>query len=313
MLTWERLGLVWGPSGVNFQDCNSALQPTAVAITEDLIRVFVGVRDEKGVSRIFRVDLNAHNPKEVLDFSKSPVLDVGNPGCFDENGVVPCAVVEVNGKLRLYYAGYMCPERVRFIAFSGLAESIDGGISFCRVSSTPVLERSNSEPLFRAIHSILYEDGRFRVWYGAGDRFAHGRYKTLPIYNIRYMESTDGLVFPAEGAVIVDTAGSEHRVGRPCIKKVRENLYLMFFGYGSELAPYQLGLAHSPDGKNWIRADSELGLGLSESGWDNEMMAYPNIVDTKSGTYLFYNGNEYGRYGFGMAKLVGGYKIEGVS
>ncbi len=77
----------------------------------------------------------------------------------------------------------------------------------------------------------------------------------------------------------------------------------MFYGYGSEAAPYKLGFAESRDGYSWIRNDGDIGLNLSKSGWDSEMMAYPAVIETRSGTYLFYNGNSYGRAGFGAALL----------
>jgi hypothetical protein len=309
MLAWEKFGLVWGPSGPSFVGCTSALQPTPILIGDDVIRVFCGVRDKDGVSRIFFVDLSVKNPKIILRISDGPVLDIGQPGCFDENGVVPCALIRVGSKLRMYFAGYMLPSKVRFIAFSGMAESDNNGESFRRTSLVPVIERSNEEPLFRAIHSIMYDEGKFKVWYGAGDRFLPGKDKSLPSYNIRYLESVDGVNFPVRGGIAVDVLGSEYRVGRPSVQKISDSLYLMFYGYGSEEHSYKLGLAKSKDGLKWDRIDSEIGLNLSDEGWDSQMMAYPSVIETKSGTYLFYNGNEYGRSGFGVARLTNRYNL----
>ena len=39
------------------------------------------------------------------------------------------------------------------------------------------------------------------------------------------------------------------------------------------------------------------------SGWDSQMQAYPAVVTAGGRTYLFYNGNDYGREGFGYAEL----------
>jgi hypothetical protein len=222
---------------------------------------------------------------------------------------VPCAVIRVGNKLRMYFAGYMCPSRVRFIVFSGVAESENNGESFHRLSRAPILDRSNEEPLFRVIHSVIYEKGIFRIWYGAGDRFVSGKEKSLPEYNVRYIESTDGLSFPVVGTVAVDMQSNEHRVGRPYVKKIHNDLYAMFYGYGSEHHPYQLGIARSQDGLKWERIDSEIGITTSSDGWDSRMIAYPSIVQTRSGTYIFYNGNEYGQAGFGAAKLIGDFKL----
>ena len=79
----------------------------------------------------------------------------------------------------------------------------------------------------------------------------------------------------------------------------------MFYGFGSGKKPYQLGYAESNDGENWSRQDSKLGLHLSTTGWDSEMMAYPCVIKVGDRTFMFYNGNDYGRYGFGYAELVG--------
>jgi hypothetical protein len=32
------------------------------------------------------------------------------------------------------------------------------------------------------------------------------------------------------------------------------------------------------------------------------MLCFPYVIETRSGRYLFYNGNEYGRSGFGVAR-----------
>ena len=302
-MRWNKLGLVWGPDSLSRPGFHTALQPTPFLLDDSTIRVFVGVRDSEGVSRIFRVDLDAGDPARVKDCSPSPVLDVGAPGCFDENGVVPCAVTKAGDTLRLYFAGYMTPKVARFIAYSGLAISSDNGMTFNRASRVPVMDRSNEEPLFRAIHSLLFEGNRWRVWYGAGEKFSEGKLKTLPNYNIRYIESRDGVTFPAAGKVILEVAGSEYRVGRPSVVRTSARDYLMFYGYGSETNPYRIGVAESKDGENWIRRDDKVGMELSPEGWDSEMMAYPSVIQTGSGWFMFYNGNNYGFDGFGAASL----------
>jgi hypothetical protein len=39
-------------------------------------------------------------------------------------------------------------------------------------------------------------------------------------------------------------------------------------------------------------------------GWDSEMMCYPNVFECNKDTYLIYNGNDFGKNGFGIAKLI---------
>jgi hypothetical protein len=91
-------------------------------------------------------------------------------------------------------------------------------------------------------------------------------------------------------------------VGRPYVIKDGP-LYRMFFGAGSKENGYRLAYAESADGVNWTRKDNEVGIDVSASGWDSQMQAFPSIVSYDAQTYLFYNGNDYGREGFGYAVL----------
>src|SRR5205807_3262627 len=139
------------------------------------------------------VDLDADNPSKVLRVSDRPALDVGIPGAFDENGVVPCAIVRRDHSLYLYYAGYQLGHKVKFFVFSGLAISTDGGNSFQRYSRVPISDRTDREPYFRVVHSLMPENGVWKIWYGGGDSFSQANGKQLPNYDIRYTESPDGI------------------------------------------------------------------------------------------------------------------------
>ena len=213
-MKWEKLGFTGGPDGTQAWARHSALQPTSLVLDDYVIRVYAGFRDAAGVSRIGFVDVDASNPCRVLRVSETPVLDVGRPGTFDDNGVVPTAVVRRDASVYLYYAGYQIPQQVKFLVFTGLAVSTDGGHTFMRLHETPVTDRTDGELYFRVIHSIFEENGVWRTWYGAGATFVPYEGKTLPVYDIRYMESTDGVTFPSAGRVVVPLADEdEHRVG----------------------------------------------------------------------------------------------------
>ncbi len=66
---------------------------------------------------------------------------------------------------------------------------------------------------------------------------------------------------------------------------------------------YRIGYAHSNDGLHWTRKDNEVGIDVSKEGWDFEMICYPFVFDWKGNRYMLYNGNAYGKEGFGLAIL----------
>lgn len=304
-MIWNKLGLIHFPSETINWAQDTMLQPTPLLLDDDIIRVFTGMRDKEGRSRVGYIDLCAKNPLKILNVSKRPCLDLGDPGMFDDNGVVPCAVVHHEDEFRLYYAGYNLCKNIRFTVFSGLAISRDNGLSFKRLKRTPILERTNDEPLFRVIHSVINHNGDYKVWYGSGSSFSQGQSKTLPVYNVKSMDSSDGLIFPETNTVSVDIKDKEHRIGRPYVLKLDESKYIMFYGYGSEEKPYNLGLAISSDGVDWQRKDELFKFNSELYEWESNMQAYPSVITACNKTYLFYNGNSYGQDGIGCAVLDG--------
>jgi hypothetical protein len=67
---------------------------------------------------------------------------------------------------------------------------------------------------------------------------------------------------------------------------------------------YKLGYAYSDDLINWKRDDGAAGISPSENGWDSDMLCYPHVFQCGENVYLMYNGNEFGRHGFGLARLI---------
>ena len=58
------------------------------------------------------------------------------------------------------------------------------------------------------------------------------------------------------------------------------------------------------DGKTCKLALEEVGIDVSADGWDSEMIEYPFVFDYKGQRYMLYDGNGYGKTGFGLAVLV---------
>ena len=304
MKNWSKLGLVYkSPLNGSWND-NSALTPTPIRLNGDVIRVYASFRDKFGVGRIGYVDLSSSNPTEVLGVSHSPVLDIGQPGSFDDNGMILGDVIWVGGKLYMYYVGFQLVKKVKFLAYTGLAISEDGGETFVRRGATPVMDRSDEGLFIRAIHTVRFEEGKFKAWYATGNGWQAINGKLFPQYEISYTESKDGLAF-SDGQVVIENTKSnlEYRIGRPRVYK-KGSQYEIYFTYGTTDGSYFVGYADSKDGVTWNRDDSILGLSLSSKGWDSRHLCYPALFQTDDGIeYMIYNGNDMGLDGFGIAKL----------
>lgn len=303
-MIWEKKGLIYSPPGDGSWKDNSALTPTAIQLNESVIRIYASFRDSKGVGRIGFVDVDSANPAKILGVSSEPALNIGEAGMFDDNGVILGDIIKVNESLYMYYVGFQLVDKVKFLAYSGLAISSDGGNIFKRYSCAPVMDRSDEAKYIRAIHSVLHEDGKFKCWYATGNGWQSIEGKDYPKYDINYVESRDGICFSKGKKVISnDIENGEYRIGRPRVYRYDGN-YLMNFTYGTIDGRYIAGQAFSRDGISWDRDDSKIGIKLSEEGWDSKHLCYPCIVNTTQGrTFMFYNGNDMGYQGFGYAEL----------
>jgi hypothetical protein len=303
-MKWQKLGRIHVADGTLPWAKKYAYPPTPLLMDNGALRLYAAFCDENTVGRVGYVEVDPVDPIKVLNVSAEPVLGIGAPGAFDENGVLPTSVIRVGDEIYMYYVGYQLGYKVRYFQFEGLAISRDGGQTFSRYSQVPVLDRSDHELLNRTSAFVISDEGRFRMWYVGGSEWLTVNGKALPTYNMRYLESPDGKNWGDQGRVCIELQRpEEYALGRPWVLKEPDR-YRMFYSIRSRAKGYRLGYAESADGERWERMDDQVGIDVSPSGWDSEMIEYPSIYRHAGRTYLFYNGNNCGETGFGCAVLA---------
>lgn len=306
-MKWRKLGIVWNTDGQREWSRSHAMCPTPFLLDEATIRVYVTTLDDKGRGRGTFVDVEASDPTRVKHVSSAPVLDIGAPGAFDDNGVVPVSVVRTpEGAVYMYYAGLEICTGVRYRIFTGLAISTDGGTTFHRHQRTPVLDRTDAELLFRCGPYVSMDHDKFRMWYVAGSSWLELDGKPMPIYDIRYAESADGIHWPDQGTTVLPiTDPDEHGFGRPwVIHRSAHEHELCYSVRRKSFGAYRMGFARSSDGHRWQRADQEFGIDVSDSPFENEAVMYAAMLNIAGKEYCFYNGNGFGRDGFAVAERL---------
>lgn len=306
-MKWQKLGIVWSPDGTNYWAKSHATLPTPFKLNDEVIRVFVNCLDDAERGRPSYVDVSGYDPTKVLRTSQDMLLNLGEPGTFDDNGIAAVSVLRrSDNALLMYYAGFELCNQIRYRIFTGLALSYDDGMSFERYSRKAVLDRTDSELYFRCGPFVMYDEGRFKLWYIAGSKWTKVDGKLMPVYDLRYQESEDGIHWADEGKLCLElTDEDEHGFGRPWVVKRGPNDYQLFYSIRRRsYAAYRLGYAESTDGISWIRKDEEMGLDVSSSGFDSDAIMYSAVIEAHGKTYCFYNGNNFGEHGFGVAELV---------
>jgi hypothetical protein len=139
------------------------------------------------------------------------------------------------------------------------------------------------------------------MWYVSGTGWEIKEGRPHHRYHIKYAESADGIHWERKGIVCIDyQSPEEYAFARPCVLR-SEGIYKMWYSCRGQ--SYRIGYAESLDGIEWTRRDNESGIDVSPLGWDSEMVAYPYVFENRGAHYMFYNGNDYGRTGIGLAVL----------
>ncbi len=317
-MNWVKKGLIFETAC--HQLANQALnfaQSPQTLVFDDFVRVYFSTRKReeqsgKYLSFIAFVDFDK-DFKNILNLSDHTVIELGSLGCFDEHGIFPINILKHDNKIWAYTCGWSRRISVPVETSTGLAYSDNEGFSFTKLGSGPILSSSLKEPLLVGDSFVQVYDNTFHMWYIFGQRWMEATLNEPParIYKIAHATSTDGINWRKEEGeqIIGDILNENECQALPSVIKIG-NRYHMFFCFreatdfrNNPARSYRLGYAWSDDLVTWKRDDGNIGIKRGASGWDSEMMCYPHIFHCDSKVFLLYNGNGFGKDGFGIAEL----------
>lgn len=317
MFKWTKLGRVFHPEMAgNIWWMKEFAQTPSILIFNDFIRVYFCTRpnaDEKGmyVSYLGYIELDKKNLLSIKRISENPVIGLGDIGTFDEFGIYPASVINHQDDIRVYYGGNTRCYSVPFNAAIGVAFSSDEGQTFKRIGSGPVLSYSIDEPFVLGSPKIRFFNGKWYLWYSAGQKWQERNGVKQPVYKIRCAISDDGINWNKLGVNILPDILEEDECQASADVIYTNGKYHMFFsyrynfGYKEPGRGYSVGYAISSDLVKWTREDDKAGLFPSADGWDSESVSYVHLFDHDDKIYALYQGNHMGKEGFGLALLDG--------
>lgn len=306
-MPWIKKGLIYNATGQNGWDQTHAHVVCVDTNYENIVRVYYSARDAKGRCQASFLDLNASNLSEVIYVHAEPILELGKPGTFDDCGIMPTWFLEVNGQKWLYYIGWTVRNTIPYHNSIGLAVS-DDGVHFEKRFEGPIIHTTAKEPYFSGSACVLKEESEFKIWYLNCTHWLSVDGRQEPCYHIKYATSNDGLFWNRNGIVAIDYKDNiEGGISRPTVLQ-EDGIYKMWFSSRAESdyrdnvdRSYRIWYAESVDGVAWVRKDSEVGIDISAEGWDSQMIEYPLVFVHHGQKIMFYNGNGFGKSGFGYA------------
>jgi hypothetical protein len=317
-LRWKKLGRIFDPSEHQTSWMEHYAQNPNVLELNDRLRIYFTCRPKKDrsgntVSLTAFADFEKEPPFKLIKVCDQPVLALGAAGTFDEFGIMPGSVIKLNetGEVWLYYVGWTRMSSVPYRWSNGLAISKDNGVSFKRYSPGPIMASIFEDCYLQACpRTIRLDKDRFIMWYNSGIEWCQNEGHFESVYITRFAQSVDGINWSVNNPQVIPT-----KVPRECQTSAsffqHNGRNHIFFSYRHGLDfrnrdnGYRIGYAYGENFTDFTRADELSDLTISETGWDSEMVCYPHVTKINGKTYLFYCGNNFGQFGFGVAELEG--------
>ncbi len=302
---WKKLGQLYVPkvSGQHPKLISHAANPLPIHMTENVYRIFFSARDEQDRSSVGAVDVDIVQRKVVTEHY-SPFFEHGPVGSFYPDGVSLGNCYEANGVRYMLFMAWKKPlgghwrgDIGRLIVAPELRLRLEDEKPFMGIDSTDPLSLSYPWVQARAT-------GGFDMWYGSTLKWDAGNGEMLHV--IKHATSDDGSTWFRAGLALPYELGVAQAFSRPTVVRIDSGCFEMWFSFRSGTgAKYRIGHARSANGTKWMLDLKGAGIEVSPSGWDSEMIAYPFVFNHRGVWYMLYNGNGYGKTGFGLAVLDG--------
>jgi len=296
-MKWKKLGKIFNFKRIDKYLVSHASNPLAVQLKGDVYRVFYSGRNKENKSSVGYVDIDILQQKVVKN-CKEACFRVSDG--FYSDGVSVGNLYKCEGRNYILFMAWKVHEIEHWRGNIGrLKVSSDLG-RLCLEGEEPFLTTNEEDPVSLSYPWVLYDEGIYKMWYGSTISWDSSNGEMLHV--IKYATSSDGEAWTRNGLAIPYEVGVAQAFSRPSVMK-DEAGYHMWFSYRSGSGQkYRIGYAHSHDGLIWDRKKTS-GIDVSEFGWDSEMICYPYTFDHKGKRYMLYNGNGYGKTGFGLAVL----------
>jgi hypothetical protein len=303
MKKWKKLGRIYGPAieGRHPKLITHAANPLPILIEGNAYRIFYSGRDQNNRSSVGAVDIDIQT-RQIIQEHHEPFFEHGPEGSFYVDGVSIGNCYEVDGKQYILFMGWQTPQDGHWRGDVGRLV-VKPDLTLELESEIPFMATNEDDPISLSYPWVQRnEGGDFSMWYGSTATWDAGNGEMLHVIN--YASSADGDHWVREGLAVPYELGTAQAFSKPTIVWDAQNGHEMWFSYRRGTGDkYRIGYATSKDGKVWQLALNAAGIDVSDEGWDSQMIEYPFVFDHKDRRYMLYNGNDYGKSGFGIAVL----------
>ncbi|MFW2352996.1 hypothetical protein [Aliarcobacter butzleri] len=298
-MNWKKLGQIYKCNPIDQYLISHASNPMAIHLKDDIYRIFFSGRNKENKSSVGYVDINIIE-KIVLSTCKEVVIKYGDEDSFYSHGISIGNMYKVQDKNYIQFMAWQIRNGGHWRGDIGRLE-LNDKLDSLKLNPNSVYIGCNEEDKVSLSYSwIMKDEGIYKMWYGSTIDWSSQNGEMVHV--IKYAISSDGENWEKKGLAIPYEIGIAQAFSRPTVLKDNQGFHMWFSYRSGDGTKYRIGYAHSLDGITWNRK-KDSGIDVSESDWDSEMICYPFVFEHKDKTYMLYNGNDYGKEGFGLAIL----------
>ena len=299
---WKKLGLLYCPEDTDRHPklATHAANPLPVLLEGNVYRVFYSGRDSDNRSSVGAVDIDIVRHEVVRDHH-APFFLHGPPGSFHADGVSLGCSYSVGDTRYLLFMGWQNPPGAHWRGDIGRL-TLHPDWTLTLDSDAPFMTSEEKDPVSLSYPWVWRAaDGSYRMWYGSTIDWDAGNGEMLHVIN--QASSNNGHDWHREGLAVPYELGVAQAFSKPVVieNDTGEGLSMWFSCRGGDGGLYRIGRADSADGVTWQRVSETAGIDVSAEGWDSDMIEYPHVFAHAGQRYMLYNGNGYGKSGFGLA------------
>ncbi|MGO4394999.1 hypothetical protein AB4Z46_26950 [Variovorax sp. M-6] len=305
MASWVKRGLLYSlpEGGLHPKLMSHAANPLPVHLEGSVYRIFYSARDAHSRSSVGAVDIDIES-RRIVHEHVEPFFEYGPPGSFYADGVSIGNCYEANGQRYMLFMGWQAPRDRHWRGDIGRLV-VRPDLTLALDSPEPLMGADATDPISLAYPWVMRKaGGGYRMWYPSTRTWEAGNGEMLAVLN--GADSEDGDHWTRTGQAVPYELGKAQAFSRPNVLQNANGGYEMWFSYRSGTGEsYRIGYATSPDSDQWQLELASVGIDVSDSGWDSDMIEYPFVFEHGGQRCMLYNGNGYGKTGFGMAVWSG--------
>ncbi len=283
-IKWAK-SYAWVPTAYRFKNTNKVI-------------IFFAGRNKSNESDIgyFIYDLIKF---KVVKVCEKPILSRGKLGSFDDSAVIPSHIIKIGKKYHLYYVGWTQGKKVPFFSNIGLATSNRILGPYKKFSNSPILGKSKFDPYFVATCFVNKIKEGYEMYYTSNLFWKRTNNIPYPRYLIKKCFSKDGVNWQVNGEKVINFKNKkEVAITRPWIISLEKKL-VMFFSIKKKNYEIQTNVLLNKS--KWKRKKIFNFQKNKKINFDSVSQEYASLIKHNKKIYMFYNGNQYGKDGIGLA------------